>query len=287
MLTQDEAVSYALSQCGQRILSPSDLAYDDRVVKRDLFLPAVREYQRYRPVRSDRDIDIPFEGYVLPKEVLKVVALFPVAPYFMATLLRPNEGGLPPRMYEDQWYIQDNRLYAASGAYRMRYLKAFTVTQDLPTHEAYVPYEGEDPVSFRLRGLPVAGTLKLFESLSETGRSASEDENGEIAGDLGEGTIDASTGEVSFTVSGAMPGTVYARFRARNPAVLEIDYDDEMFFDLFAPRLLEALASVRINLRIDGVAFDLNQDDLLQRARERRDRFQERLQGDQKWWAWL
>ncbi len=77
MLLQDEVVQYALVSEGQLFVDPKDIRLDTEKIRDYIFIPTVREYERYRPPTKVTEYWMSGNAQTLPADCRKVIKLRP------------------------------------------------------------------------------------------------------------------------------------------------------------------------------------------------------------------
>jgi len=295
MLLQDELVAQALTASGQVFVEPHMLEFTDERIARDILVPCAEEFKIFRPPVVWEHLMVHTQGWIIPRYVRRVLGLRPLWLYYWAythaaVALRPI-----PRMEASKWFITEGVLYAPPGRYEVEYISAngYTVTHDVPEHAVYEPSPDEGRIEFRLRARIRPGTLKLrtggtwSESYSEGYLEAVDDGNGRISGSFVDtGVVDYETNLVSLSLSQPLGGPLRATFFARNPGVKELDFKDVWFVDLFASKFLPAFAAARSLVAIPGLPVDLNNDGLLDYARQKQTDWLTVRHERNAWWRW-
>ncbi|MHA1168995.1 MAG: hypothetical protein ACTSRU_14295 [Candidatus Hodarchaeales archaeon] len=279
MLLQDEIVSKVVSGAGQVIILPSTLRYDTELIRRDFFVPVVKEYQNYRPVIVKADeVSIGMDGYTVPTDFIQVSEL---RPYYQTLLGATASDIIPKSLYE----LRNGIIYADPGYYNIQYHGRYTITnifEDILIYEAVA----ETLVEKSLGGVVTPATL----TIDYEGNTATTDALGEITGtNITSGSYDLTTNRISITFTTAISGNVTASFRtaATNPGVLELSLEDIHFVNLFAARFLSAMGTTKAIMRIDGLPIDITVDGLMEYGREKEAEVKEWLETHQVWWHWL
>ena len=77
MLGFEETITNVLHQAGHMTIKYSDLKLDDKNLCYNVFLPTVREYERYRPPEETDEITVFDNQFILPKNTIHVSQIYP------------------------------------------------------------------------------------------------------------------------------------------------------------------------------------------------------------------
>lgn len=272
MLSQDELVLKTMSQAGQVSISPEDLDYDADLVRRDFFIPIVREYQAYRPNIKEIPMTISTsEGSTPPRDFRKIVTLTPYSGTGVSL-----EKRLPKTAYE----FRDGFIIVDSGDYILKYFATYTITYRIFLQEVYSPIN-EDEFFVDLRQALKPETLIIRVG----GDEATSDGAGVITGDF-TGTYNLETWRLSLVFPQPVNNLVLLDYTSVNPIVLELDLEENLFMDLFASKLLASFGTSKSIVRIDGLPFDITVDGLMDYGRQKEEQFTTALETRQTWWSW-
>lgn len=275
MLTQAQCVSIVMGRNGQFILSPEDVDFTPDYVSKNFFIPAVREYQKYRPILRRMDVTIVGSNYNLPEDFLRAVSLEPRVLY---------QGVVMPflKMPTYRWEInEDTRtMQAPGGTFIFEYLAKFTVKSEIPGESVSGPAESK--VAVALQEVPQLASI-VFSCGTET---ATVDGEGVITGSfVDEGLVTAQgIGEITLAAPTTLPLT--ATYNTVVPYCLELDLMDRLFLDLFEVTFLKGFASAKQQLQLEGVPVQINLEELMAYLRGKETEFYSTTLGtQQKWWA--
>lgn len=276
MLTQEECVNLTMSRAGQFILGPEDVDFTPAKISRDFFIPAVMEYQKYRPPMQRPRVLITNGLMTLPADFMTAVGLEPIQLY---------QGVVLPflKLPSFRWQInpQRNQLEAPAGDYVFEYLSRFMLSSAMEDLEVY-PSGGEGEIGFQLGSIPKPKTLVV----TGGALSAEADVNGVITGDLVDSGNLTSVGAVTLVLKDPVASVLTATYTTLVPYCKELSLQDRLFLDLFEAKFLTAFASAKAQLKVEGVPVDVNLDELLSYARQKDADVRASLTTDQKWWLW-
>ena len=278
MLTQEQAVEKVIFGAGQLLLRPEDIDILPQDISSRFFIPAVKEYERYRPVI----VKIPSVMIVggkwrVPDDCLKLISLRPI------NVMR--SWGTPSpyvRVSSHQWWVDEfNMLWCSSGQWEIEYQKKYTLSNTIED-EVLLDVDGlQGDQSFCLSAEPVPSTVKLDYG------SVATDLDGVITGDgITNGVIDYGHGHVTVKFTEPTTAPVKVSYRTKYPFVTNIDIGEEMFLDLFAARFLTGYANLKVQMNLEGLPVNINLDDILSYAREKESNYRSRLDSVQKWYSW-
>jgi hypothetical protein len=111
--------------------------------------------------------------------------------------------------------------------------------------------------------------------------------SGVISGNLvTAGVVNYSTLRVNISLERPTGYPITVQFRSVNPCVLELDWSNEYFLDLFSARFLTAFGTTKAIMRVDELPVDITVDSLVDYGKDREQKIQDRGEWSKKWWQW-
>jgi len=290
MVTCDQLIANSLSLAGQIYLTPQDLLFTDLVLAQNIFTPVVREYERFRPANLTVDVVIGAAGLAIDPCWKKVVRLrkksINVADIGFGVFYK----SVPSIEYE----IINNKVIAGiPGYYNLEYLGEFTVQNLVPATQVYLSSAQQLTICFQLPSRPVLGTVTLQRMVGPG--AGNFDSVTDVSGlfsttwldPAGTNTVDEQ-GNVTLTFTPEAQGRYYffATYVSVYPCVLELNLRDEPFSTLFNARFLTAYAHPKSNAKVEGLPFDINQEDLVSYSKLCVEKWEKLSETGQKWWIW-
>jgi hypothetical protein len=290
MVTVDELIVYALTKVGQVFLEAIDLDYNVPLVERDVFIPTLGEYQRYRPiVKYMRGQVVPNSGYLLPDNTIGVTGVR--FTNYLATTPQLTTiaaaGRMPIR--RDQWYmsIDDNtgekKLKIVAGNYDFEILLPYTTTKEIPIEFPSIMSTG---VSFKLPSVP---RTQLSFTVPDGYVLASIPDTEDYLVTSIEGLDVLKWVPSSNELVSLAPSFDFSDFdmsyESRSLAVKELTMMDDRWTDLFAIRFLLAWSSTKAIMKLPDLPVGITEDQILEYSRTRESEYRTLVSTDQqKWW---
>lgn len=285
MINVEELVDIIVDEEGQNLLGLDFLMQTlglDMQKWEKIFIKAVREYERRRPLKTTEILTGDGQGMILmPPGTMGVRSVrYGVLPEFPRYF--QEDLGQTAYSYEPQTRLL--RVYPPLTPIKVTYLKGYTISGSSPSESNFPVFAGDTGLTeyLNMTYRPNSFNLVLGSySLQEVGReSITVNEEGttynqtvsRLEGTLGTGTFNLNTKELDITFgSGIIVDTESVATCTYIPtykSVLEIGIGDYVFTKLFASKFLEAVASARAQAtQAEVYSIDLTEDQLYMRAR--------------------
>lgn len=280
MLTQEQALEKTIFGAGQTLLRPQDVDISPQDIYNRFFYPAVKEYERWRPVIVKLEsVLIVNAEWKIPDDCIKIISIRPI------NLMRAWGTPAPyVRIPSHQWWVTpDGILKCPSGQWEIEYQRRFTWGNEVKDEIVLNAIGLQGTQRFDLPAEILPSTLRL----NYGGSAPASDLEGVITGDgITEGTIDYIHSKISVNFTEPTQDIVTASYTTKFKYVNELDMGEEMFLDLFAARFLTGYANLKMQMNLENLPVNINLDDIMSYAREKETNYRTRLETIQKWFAW-
>lgn len=275
MITVEQLIVSSMNRAGQVFFEADDLEYNVDLVERDIFLPVVGEYQRYRPlVKKIYNQQIYNAPFYIPEPALAVSTVKMSVPVDRNPVLQAMMVPSKMPLRRDQWRFEDNKLIIMPGTYDIFYLVPYTVNRDVS-----IPDQGSlflPNTQLKLPSVPIEDSILFSEGYNLIDEEGSKYlvKNGEKVAIFERSTFTFSTPCPDLTV----------RYKSRCLAIQELSMKDDLFLELFMVRFILALSSTKAIMKLDGLPIDISLDSLLSYARGCEATYAGKINTIQKWW---
>ena len=289
MLYLEELLDAVIAEEGQTLMGLDFLikTLDLSMSKIDLlFKKALSEYSERRPMKkttviNNFDYADTNAGYVtMPEGTTSCrVARYGVLPNQMPRFYMPKFG---EQNVEFDITTRTCKVWPPVTPLRLTYTQRFSTTTNILIEKVIdIPYETDEydfvlPTYFAGKSLVISKAVgdKMFSMVPtgyvnevKTGRSKKEEAM--LKGTLGKGTVNLKTREVVLQMSDETPSPLFISYYPKYSVVKELDIGNYLFTKIFACKVLQALASLRVQVTQEDLHhISLQTEDLQTRVAE-------------------
>lgn len=268
MIYLEELVDVILAEEGQ-VLMGIDFILDDLKLSMKkleaVFVKSAREYSRRRPIEETRNFEVASTMLQLPSNVTAVRAvrfgvLDSMPRFFMPTL---GQSG-----YEFERHTGILKVWPPISPIRVTYTREVEIKGSQSIELTYPMDSREDTLEEVLPTTFKSGTLTITKNSKTMSVVDTVDGVAQLEGNLGTGTIDTKTREVSLQLADTTANDLVIAYKSLYKCINDLYIGDEVFTKLFASKLLESVAAMRAQATQEELQhIDLTTDDLYERVR--------------------
>ena len=287
MLYLEELVDAVIAEEGQTLMG-LDFLFETLALPMKkielIFKKAVSEYSERRPMKKTEvfnNYDI--EGYIIMPEGTTScrIARYGILPNQMPRYYMPTFG---EQYVEFDPTTLQCRVWPPVTPLRLTYTQKYVPTKNILIENTYnLPYSTNEfettlPTMYGGNSLKIQKTTESGETytmvpngniIEETDVFDKITKYAELEGDLGTGTVNLDTKEMSLTMNNYSTGALFLSYFPKYYVVKELDLGNYIFTKLFASKLITSLASLRAQATQAKLHnIDLTTDELYTRAQE-------------------
>lgn len=274
MILLEEAIRTVVIQYGQQIIPLEAFYLDKDTIQRDMFIPALREYQEYFPNIKTKTLSANTLG---SSDIVVNLPDCIGSPLSMRFGGYPNVPSLNSRYDKPDWSwdFQTKTLHTVMGGGPW----IITYAANYPVGianiiETYSTIRDEDQISFKLRGefkgksLEIKRkqdglSMKCIDVYTKDGITY-----GELEGPLGVGKVNLNDLSCELELDSTRDDQLIITYTTKYKAIENIDFQNQEFLVWFGSKLLTSIGSLKLMTQLEGLPFQISVDDLRTRGLE-------------------